>query len=74
MKHKAAIHLQITMVSCLNSHRAWAYRENSRERAECTDEERGAGSQREPRGLDQSDLVLATWPWCPLLPWCPRTQ
>lgn len=25
MKHRAAIHLQITMFSCLDSHHAWAY-------------------------------------------------
>lgn len=72
MKHKAAIQLQITMFSCLNSHRACVYQQKAHARGGGQDEERGAEVGTKPRA-EESDLVLATWPSCPLLPLCPAT-
>lgn len=51
MKHKAAIHLQITMFSCLNSHRACVYQKKAHARGRREqDESRGAEIVTEPRG------------------------
>lgn len=57
MKHKAAIHLQITMFSRLNGHHACAgwkeKKKNSREREECGTRREGQRlreMEREPRG------------------------
>lgn len=50
MKHKAAIHLQITMFSCLNSHHACAYQKKPTREGGVQDEERGTEIQREPQG------------------------
>lgn len=72
MKHKAAIQLPITMFSCLNSHRACVYQEKTHARGGGQDEERGQRLWQSP-GVEESDLVLATWPSCPLLPLCPET-
>lgn len=50
MKHRAAIHLQITMFSCLDSHHAWAYQKKLTREGGVRDEERGTERQREPQG------------------------
>lgn len=52
MKHKAAIHLQITMFSCLDSHRACVYQKKAHARGgrRGQAERRGAEIETEPRG------------------------
>lgn len=46
---------------------------NSREREEWRMRREGQRDRDSPR-VEQSDLVLATWPSCPPLPSCPGTH
>ena len=46
---------------------------NSREREECGTRREGQRAGESPR-VEESDLVLTTWPSCPPLPLCPGTH
>lgn len=79
MKHKAAIHLQITMFSCLNGHHACAGWKKKKKKkltraGGVRDEERGTETERDGERAPGQRRVIWGEPLGPRAPFAPRTQ